>query len=359
MKKQLLLFTSVIAVFTASAQITITDADIATVGKTILQKNDTMPTVSIGNSGASQTWNLAALNSHTTDTMYFVNPAGLPNASQFPSSNLGIKMRQQGQNTNVFANISSANLRALGIGATVDIMGTPYNVVLKNNPAEIISNFPATYNTTFNNNYVTKGSFYFGIDPGIGFTVDSVRLVSHVNKTVTFDGWGSVTTPMGTYNSLRVETLKHNSDTISGYIAMFGMWIDFQTTMDSSKTYDWWANGIGFNLASVTVDWVTENAISATWLPSLPTVGINEYTSAESVNVFPNPAQNVVNFMVDASKAQSIQVYDITGKMINAYTVSVNNPQIDITSFANGIYSYSVVGKNGVVLNRGKFTVAK
>jgi len=358
MKKQLLLLSTVFVALTASAQITITTADIATVGKTILQRNDTMPTVSIGNSGASQTWNLAALNNHTQDTMYFMSPAGLPGAANFPSANLAIKMKQQGQSSYVYANNSATNLRALGFQASVDIMGSPYNVVIKNTPAEIIANFPSTYNTTFNNNYVSKGSFYFGIDPGIGLTVDSIRLVSTVTKAVTFDGWGSVTTPLGTYNSLRVETLKRNTDVISGYIAFLG-WVDFQTIEDSAKTYDWWANGIGFNLASVTVDWVTEAATSATWLPSLPTVGINEATEVSAVNVYPNPAQNVVTFLVDATKAQSIQVYDITGKVIDAYPVSVNNPQIDLTSFASGIYSYSVVGKNGVVLNRGKFTVAK
>ncbi len=358
MKKQLLLFSTVIAAFTTTAQITITSADITTAGNTVLQRNDTMPTISIGNSGTSQTWNMSALNNHTQDTMYFVAPAGLPGASSFPTSNLAIKMKQQGQSTNLFANSSSSSLQALGFQAIVDIAGTPANVVIKNNPAEIMVNFPSTYNTNFNNNYVSKGTFYYGVDPGIGFTIDSIRLVSHVTKIVTFDGWGSVTTPLGTYNALRVETLKWNTDTLSGYNAFTG-WFDVQNSMDSSKTYDWWANGAGFSLVSVTVDWVTENATRATWLPSLPTVGINESADLESINVYPNPAQNVLTFNVDASKAQSIQVYDITGKMINAYSISVNNQQIDVTGLANGIYNYSVVGKNNTVLNRGKFSVVK
>ena len=358
MKKQLLLFSTVIGAFTTTAQITITSADITTAGNTLYQNNDTMPTVSIGNSGTSQTWNLSALNNHLQDTMHFMNPAGLPGASSFPSSNLGIKMKQQGQNVNLFANISSSNLNALGFYATIDIAGNPASGAIKNNPAEIITNFPATYNTNFNNTYVSKGTLYYGYDPGIGFTIDSVRLVSHVTKTVTFDGWGSVTTPLGTYNALRVETLKWNTDTLSAYNSFTG-WFDVQNSMDSSKTYDWWANGVGFNLVSVTVDWVTENATRATWLPSLPTVGINESADLESINVYPNPAQNVLTFNVDASKAQSIQVYDITGKIVNAYSISVNNQQIDVTGLANGIYNYSVVGKNNTVLNRGKFSVVK
>lgn len=359
MKKQLLLLSSVFAAFTMNAQITITNVDIANAGMTILQANDTMPTVSVGSAGTSQTWNLSALANNVQDTLYFNDTTGLPNASQFPTSNFAIKMKQQGQRAIVFANRSSSGLLAQGYGALVDIGGTPANVVIHNNPAEIISNFPANYGNTFNNNYVSKGTFYYGADPGIGFTVDSIRLVSHVTKSVNYDGWGSVTTPLGTYNALRVQTLKHNTDTISGYIASFDMWVDFQTTYDSTKTYSWWANTVGFTLAEVTVDWATETATSATWLPVPPAVGINEVSNAEALNVYPNPAQNIINFNVDASKANAIQVYDVTGKMINAYPVSVNNSQLDVTTFANGIYSYSVVGKNGVVLNRGKFTVAK
>ncbi len=358
MKKQLLLLSTAFFALSVSAQISITTSDIATIGKTIFQRNDTMPTVNIGNSGTSQTWNLSALNNHTQDTMHFVSPVGVPGASSFPTANLVIKMKQQGQNTNVFAVNNSSSLTALGIQATLDIAGNPATGVIKNNPAEIITNFPSTYNSNFNNTYVSKGSFYYGYDPGIGFTIDSFKIVSNVTKTVTFDGWGSVTTPLGTYNALRVETLKWNTDSLFAYNSFTG-WFDVQQTMDSSKTYDWWANGIGFNLASITVDWVTENAMSATWLPSLPIVGINEHVNAEAINVYPNPAQDVITFNLDASKAQTIQIYDITGKMVNAYSVSVNNQQIDVSTLANGIYTYSIVGKNNSVLNRGKFTVAK
>lgn len=359
MKKQLLLVSAVFVAIAANAQITITSADIAPINMNVRQVNDTAPVISVGSAGASQTWNLSGLNTHTTDTIYFMPPNWMPGASNFPTANYGIKMMQMGQNANVFADKNTSSLSIKGITAAVDIMGTPYNVVLRNTPSEIVTNFPSTYNSTFTNNFVTKGTFYFGIDPGIGFTVDSVRLVSHVAKTVAYDGWGSVTTPMGTYNSLRVKTLKHTTDTISGYIAFFDMWVDFQTTEDSSKTYTWWANALGFSLAEVTVDVATDAPIRATWMPAAPVVGINEYVNAEQVNVYPNPAQNTLFFSVDASKAKSIQVFDIAGKMMNAYSINVNNPQIDVSTFANGIYSYTIVDKNGEVLNRGKFTVAK
>ena len=85
MKKQLLLISSgLLLAFASNAQITITTADIAGPFTTIRQANDTMTSVSQGNSGTNQTWNLSGMNTHTEDTMQFlpVNYAPAPAAAR-------------------------------------------------------------------------------------------------------------------------------------------------------------------------------------------------------------------------------------------------------------------------------------
>jgi len=360
MKKTLLFISfAFVAMTPANAQITITSSDVASPLKTVLQRNDTMPTISIGNSGPAQTWNLSALNTHTTDTMYFTYPSWTTGGAQFPSSNLAIKMKQQGQDAHMFAINNSSSLTALGYNVNLDLNGTFYNVTVRNTPAEAVMNYPATYNSTFTSNYVSQGSFFFGQDPGIGFTIDSIRLVSTVNKTVTCDGWGSVTTPLGTNNALRTEVLTRNTDVISAYNALFGGWFELQTTQDSTKKYEWWANGIGFTLASVTVDWVTEIPTEVVWLPSLPSVGVNEYTSNFEANAYPNPAQNTLTIATKASEANSIQIFDTTGRLVKSMNVNNDLIAVDVSELANGIYTYTIIVKDNSIGARGKFSVVK
>jgi len=170
---------------------------------------------------------------------------------------------------------------------------------------------------------------------------------------------GSVTTPLGTNNALRTEVLTRNTDVISAYNALFGGWFELQTTQDSTKKYEWWANGIGFTLASVTVDWVTEIPAEVVWLPSLPSVGVNEYTSNFEANAYPNPAQNTLTIATKASEANAIQIYDATGRLVQGMNVTNDLTAVDISSLANGMYSYTVIAKDNGIGARGKFSVVK
>jgi len=92
MKKLLLTITIFsTAIFTSSAQITITDADIATPNHVVYQANDTLPNIIVGTAGAtSQTWNMNTLAQHTTDTLNFIPYAWQPNVN-YPTSNLVVK----------------------------------------------------------------------------------------------------------------------------------------------------------------------------------------------------------------------------------------------------------------------------
>ncbi|MCK6650515.1 MAG: T9SS type A sorting domain-containing protein [Bacteroidia bacterium] len=357
MKKQLLFISSgILLAFASNAQITITTADIAGPFTSIRQANDTVTAVSAGTAGASQTWDLSALATDTEDTMTFLPANYGPNFAAFPGANLAIKMKQQGGDAYVFANNSASSLTFLGTHANIDFNGTPVTVNQFNTPAEILTNFPATYNSTFNNNYTQFAQFYLGVDPGIGVPVDSIRLKSVISKTSTVDGWGSVTTPLGTFSALRVVTTKYNSDTLDAQI--FGFWNNVQATQDSSKTYTWWANGIGFPLAEITVDF-SDVPQSATWLKVSPAAGINEYTNTLNVNIYPNPAQNVVYFATKADKVNSVQVFDINGKLVRSFNVTNDISTLDISELSNGLYTYSIIAKDLSIANRGKFTVAK
>src|ERR1051326_4256836 len=158
-KKLLYSFGLISATFgVANAQITITMADIAGIGKVIKQATDTTPTISPGTAGTNQTWNFSALAQHSLDTLTFTNPYWTPFQSSFPTSNLAI---EQGPNGN--AGISYANLS----GSTFNMVGQHFDpgtgpVNVPENPVQVIIPFPSTYNTSFNNTSGYDFTFYFG-----------------------------------------------------------------------------------------------------------------------------------------------------------------------------------------------------
>ena len=360
MKKTLLSATLFcFGVLSVSAQITITTADVAIPTKIIYEETDTLPIVSVGAPGVTtQTWNMSLLNSGKIDTLSFLNYSSIPNAT-FSSSNLVAK---QGSTSNYAYMLNSAiGLFTLGNAATVDFGSGPKAVKQINSPSETRQVFPATYATTDTNNFTTTTpAFLLGITVS-GIFIDSARAKSVVQKTVIVDAWGSLTTPLGTYNVIRSKETKVNHDTTDAFSSTFGgIWVPaIQTAADSVVTYTWWANGIGFPIATATMD-STGALKSVQWLKSLPaTAGINELVSAVTVNVFPNPAENELNITIDGSKTVSIQVFDVSGRLIDTYAVENNYALINTTAYANGIYMYSIIGKENTLLSRGKFTIAK
>ena len=83
------------------------------------------------------------------------------------------------------------------------------------------------------------------------------------------------------------------------------------------------------------------------------TTGINDSDAAVSVNVFPNPANDRINVLVDAAFSKGhVQLYDMAGKAIGMqHSISSGNNSITL-SMASGIYLCEVVVDGKRVVER-------
>lgn len=192
----------------ASAQITLTASDLGSIGDQVEQAFDTLPPAAIvpGPAGTNQVWNFNNLAQHYVQTMTFSNPNWNANNQDFPGANLAIVDANGG-----VAYINNSGTSATALGFAGDPAGIGNTISVKNNPAEILMNWPAAYGSNFMQNFRSTAKFYYGQDPGTGFTVDSVRLTSNVTKYDTLDAWGSLTTPLATYNALVLKSSGDNS----------------------------------------------------------------------------------------------------------------------------------------------------
>ena len=84
---------------------------------------------------------------------------------------------------------------------------------------------------------------------------------------------------------------------------------------------------------------------------TLTTVGINDY-ELNSVVVYPNPTNGMVQIQNSESRIQDVEVYDAYGKVLNVVTVNDNVTALDLSGYAAGTYFVKIVTENGVVTKR-------
>lgn len=80
-------------------------------------------------------------------------------------------------------------------------------------------------------------------------------------------------------------------------------------------------------------------------LMAINTVGVNEIKQPLSWTVYPNPAQSILNIKGLNNDFESIEIYDLTGKLCGRYT-QVNS--IDISNLTAGTYIIKIVRNNRV-----------
>ncbi len=345
MKKKLL-FTSIAiaSLASANAQITITSANMPTVGNTYINRSDTAVT-SYGTAGANQTWNFSAWTNDESDTANFVAPGPLNGASNFPSATVG----STADDFSMFMKVSSSLVEVLGFYA--DFGFGP--MAMKFTPAQKFMTLPATYQTAFTG----TSAYDITVDPG-QLGVDSVRLKSVTYTSSIVDGWGTLTTPAySNLSTLRQFVTETKTDSTWGLFTGQTMWALLDNSVNTSYTYRWWSNTHSFPVAEVSFG-EGDNIYDATYLSST-SVGVNEVAKAKSnVTLFPNPATDKIN-IAGVSQESLLLIFDQNGKMIEQTTLKKNNNSLNTVNYNNGLYFYNIVPVNGSAVTKGKFVITK
>ena len=101
-------------------------------------------------------------------------------------------------------------------------------------------------------------------------------------------------------------------------------------------------NGSYLQLVSTSLD----NNLAASWIASNLTLSTNNPNNNLGITVYPNPTNS--DFRINAfANIEKIEIYDITGNLINTTTVNANNFQTNISSFAKGLYLLKIYTENG------------
>lgn len=251
--------------------------------------------LSPGNSGPNQTWDFSGLTVTFDGTFSIVSVATTPYASSFPTSNIAEKYTSVGD-PDPYYNFYESSPTTLEYVGDANSGGT--NLLIDHITR---FQFPYIYNTVINDTYQYAG------DPTI------------YAFTSTYDGYGTLTTPYGTYtNVIRQKTVEVDDDFTYTYYTWF--------TTNPFK--------IIMSLVFIESPLFSYNAISVS---ANFTLGINTNNKEKLVAVYPNPTTSILNLQFSKDETiEKVVITDITGKTVMQQTEKTS--QINVEKLTAGLY---------------------
>jgi len=335
------------AAITINAQITITSADMPNAGDTIrVSLANSVGTNNPALTGANYSWNYSSLTPNAQRREEFDAPSTFtspynlifnPINTSYGKDNYAItSVPIPGVQITAaydFFKESATEYKQVGAGYVVNGIPIPFLY----NPNDVIYKFPMNYQNADSGNY----SFGLAI-PTLGYYGQSGKRVNVV------DGWGTLTTPYGTFQTLRIKSTIYATDTVFLTSLGFGTLVKRPTKHE----FKWLANGqkipvlqIDANVTGISGNLTVTSVVYRDSIRSVPQVGISELTQNLNVELFPNPATEkaILTYELQSATDVNFAMYDVLGKEIKTEKIKHDNAgiftkEIEISTLSKGIY---------------------
>tara|TARA_B110000238_G_scaffold156012_1_gene168719 strand:- start:202 stop:1293 length:1092 start_codon:yes stop_codon:yes gene_type:complete len=345
MKIKLFTITLALVSMNMSAQITVTDTDLISIGDIIYQAYDTVPapSISIGNSGTNQSWDFSDLQVQEYDTIEFIDPTGTPFGADHPSANLCVD--DEGEYTYFSKNAQSLSL--------VGFDDYPYPIMLAPLPLAYGLNTIVGPVIVMDSVFANPGFIDNSLAPAISLNsldsqVDSLKIFIESSTEFNVDAHGNIIIPMGNFDALRVKTDDVNTTDFFAYCSDGlgnGAWHPIpaglpglpSSEVEITSSYAWWTNDplIKFVLVQIEVD--SLGGIDAVDFMHYPNPSSVVNLSDEDFNIYPIPTNNSLNIESQKNDLTAFELVDVTGKVILKKEF-IQSTSLDVSHIAKGIY---------------------
>lgn len=334
----------------------ISSSDLPFNGLSVLLSLDTISNVSVGNSGASQSWDYSMLTQSYQKYAVYNLTSSTPYASLFPESNIYTYGPAQfygslygsvpvGTSNNGYVFWKSDNTGFWATGFRPDgglFAGKNVNI----SPNELIIGSPATFGSTFNN------SSRWVLPIANNSSNADTFYTRNTVKYFIADACGSITTPYGFFPTVLREHeytvtvdsvyIKFGSTTISA--------IEFKR--DTMNNYIYIANSIGYPVCIVHAD--KNNTVRDVEYYSGIFSGIqNKKLTDNDFLLYPNPSSG--KFTINNAQSNSncnIFIYNSLGYLVLTKTASDQLINVDISGFSKGLYIIKIANGNQVLVKK-------
>lgn len=350
MRRHLLLLALIFIAFISKAQITVTYSDMPSISDLYLEFTDSVKYSDlnkIGSSGANQTYNLTWIQNHSIDTTYYIDPAGTPYSTTFPNANLSTGNDIDGY---IYLEKNPSYINIVGVVIPQDTSNLIFNL------SQTILTLPNTYLTSHKDTTNIVQTMYYGQSVQ-GVQIDSIKFKMTMLIDCITDGWGDVQTPHYNINSLRVKTRTIQIDSTWGYAVIpfvGGSWIPYGTNVDTSYTYQWFANNYGSAIAEIEVR--SDTITSSSYLINPILLNSNISKLENIITVFPNPANDLV-YINGTEENCKIEIYNMLGSLCSSELI-INN-SINVNELNEGVYIYKLISLDNQIIKTGKLIISK
>jgi hypothetical protein len=249
--------------------------------------------LSPGANGANVTWNFSGLKAPAAGKLSVLPVASTPYAASYPTANFCFKSIYGGDGVDYdYFRVTSTAIETVGDVGN----GVPYSDI--DHSTWFV--FPYSYGTNFNDTYQSQSDLVI------------------YSFSATFDAYGTLTTPYGTYNNV----MRQKKVEVDG--------------ADTYTDYLWFTANPFKIVMTMSFDGSNDNSNATTfYVPSA--LNLKEYNKENLVLAYPNPATSKLNLELPNDKTiDKVVVTDVTGKIVIQETE--NTAQINIEKFALGLY---------------------
>ncbi|MCB0517601.1 MAG: T9SS type A sorting domain-containing protein [Lewinellaceae bacterium] len=342
----------ILSALAASAQITINAGDIEPLGITASQTKDLTPDANIAPGGTGlQTWDFSNLKDEDENVFTFLDPANTPHASLFPAANLAAMVGD----TFLYFSKTNDRLEAVGSYGTFSYSGFQITAKIEFNPGQSILRFPANLNDTYNETTRQKIQVQNFL-PGAPY--DSLRLVTQTQRSVVIDAFGTMTTPLGAYETLRFKETEISRD--SAFASQGSIWSLLNAGgPDTIINYNWWTNenNLAFPLVQVKND-LSKDEITALWLKDFVNA-THDLLPPLSISLYPNPAVRTMRLQLEEAMDGQLEIYDFNGRQVKRLTISGTSQEVDMGSCPAGSYLAVLKSAGGDLRGFRRFELIK
>ena len=211
--KTLILSLFLVSVGTLFSQITLQVNDFATANDTVRMSLANPFTIDLQNTGANAVWDFSQLSAQS-QTLIDYNPIGFgslliiatygPIAStpykatyfnltnDLPLDQFSAFLPIELSNLSQYTRRTSSEINSIGYSIDVQGQGVPF----KSDTIETRYALPLQFNDT----YTSRGYTYIDLNPAT-----DIKFIQHRERNSVVDGWGTLTTPLGTFQALRIR----------------------------------------------------------------------------------------------------------------------------------------------------------
>ncbi|MCF8465703.1 MAG: T9SS type A sorting domain-containing protein [Flavobacteriales bacterium] len=375
MKKLLPLFV-LGSVASVNAQVVITQADFPAAGTTITFGDDADTdglVLDLGSTGASQTFDVSALETDALFDVGFYDPSTVQGGSDFPTADLAV---DQVGGIYAFAEVGAGAVDIIGLGGDfAGQLGSPIPIVVSlvaQDPWTLFE-FPASLSSpVLTDTAHFEGKFLStGLVPAqfsSFWNPDSIQVKRIVYYEAEVVGDGMLTDVLGgSHNVLKMQVVETNIDTIWGWTAADG-WarpnsiVEGLIGVPSNETVyrtRFISKELGYYVADITT-LANGTPVSATHKSgqSECCTGVEEIVAAGQNVLYPNPTNGNIRVRTGGDIYQ-LNIMDMSGKLLRMERLTVDGQTVELNGLANGLYVYQMLDEAGNVAHTGRMSVIK